>query len=100
MQIVYQSNNSNIPAIASSASALAANPARLGWRIENLGANPLFISLGGTASTTVFHYLLAAASLQDNGTGGKAEQMNGVVFTGAITIAGTSPRYTVTEIAP
>jgi len=97
MIVIGQTNNVNVPAIASSAAALAANPNRQGWQIQNLGTNPLFVNLGGTASTTVFHYVLKASTGNDDGTGGIATQMNGTVFLGAITIAGTSPRYTVLE---
>lgn len=100
MTIVYPSTNSNTPSIASDATALAANPARIGWQIQNLGTNPLFVRLGASASTTVFHIVLAAGTGNDDGKGGIASQLNGVVYTGIITIAGTSPRYTALEIAP
>lgn len=92
--------NSNTPAIASDATALASNPARIGWMIQNLGTNTLFVRLGTGASTTVFHVALKAGSGNDDGSGGSFSQMEGVIFTGIISIAGTSPRYTVTEIAP
>lgn len=99
-QMVQQTGNSNTPAIASDATALAANTARVAWSIQNLGTNALFVNLGGTASTTVFHVVLKAAAGADDGSGGVVSQESGVVFTGKITIAGTSPRYTVTELAP
>lgn len=98
--IVYQTGKSNTPSIASAATAIAANTARIGWMIQNLGTNPLFVLLGTGASTTVFHTVLKGSSVQDDGTGGVIAQTEGVVFTGIITIAGTSPRYTVLEIAP
>ena len=95
-----QTINANTPSIASAAVALASNPARTGWNIQNLGTNPLFVNMGGTASSTVFHVVLKAGTSNDDGTGGAVGQEQGVVFTGAITIAGTSPRYTVVEFAP
>lgn len=98
MLIVYQTGNSNTPVIASAATALAANPKRNGWAIQNLGTNPLFVLLGNGASTTVFHWVLKAATAQDDGTGGTVEQRTGVIFTGIITVAGTSPRYTTLEL--
>lgn len=95
-----QSQNSNTPTIASAATALAANTARLGWSIQNLGTNTLYVNLGGTASTTVFHFALKGGAGNDDGSGGSVTQTAGMIFTGAITVAGTSPRYTVLEIAP
>jgi|TARA_R100001530_G_C4287503_1_gene147165 hypothetical protein len=97
--IIAPVSNANTPSIASSTTALAANPARGAWMIQNLnGANPLFVNLGGTASTTVFHVVLKPGSGNDDGLGGSFAQENGVIFTGAVTVAGTSPRYTVTEL--
>jgi hypothetical protein len=97
--VCQQTQNSNIPAIVSTTTPFANNPARTGWSIQNLGQNPLFVNLGGTASSTVFHVVLKAATSNDDGTGGSVGQEQGVVFTGAITVAGTSPRYCITEFA-
>ncbi len=88
----------NTPSIASAATALAANANRLGWQIQNLGTNPLFVNLGGTASTTVFHMVLKGGTANDDGLGASFSQNSGTIFTGTITIAGTSPRYTVLEL--
>lgn len=96
--IVYQGATANTPSIASAATAIAANTGRGGWMIQNLGTNPLFVLLGSGASTTVFHVVLKAGTGNDDGTGGTVAQMEGIVFTGIITIAGTSPRYTALEI--
>lgn len=98
--VVHKTNASNTPAIASAATAIAANTARIGWSIQNLGTNTLFVLLGTGASTTVFHTVLKAGTGNDDGLGGIISQMQGIVYTGIITIAGTSPRYVVTEIAP
>lgn len=101
MQIVYQTTGAlNTPSISSAATALASNTKRIGWTIQNLGMNPLFVLLGSGASTTVFHFVLKAGTANDDGTGGIATDAEGVVYTGIITVAGTSPRYTVMEIAP
>ena len=96
----YNTGNSNTPAIASAATALAANTARVGWQIQNLGTNPLFVLLGSGASSTVFHQVLKAGTGNDDGNGGVMGQNSGTIYDGIITIAGTSPRYTVLEIAP
>lgn len=97
--IIGYGNIVNTPAIASAATALAANPARGAWMIQNLGTNPLFVRLGASASTTVFHTVLKGGTSNDDGTGGALSQEAGVVYQGIVTIAGTSPRYVVTELA-
>lgn len=96
--IVKPTASINTPAIASAATALAANTSRQGWFLQNLGTNALFVLLGTGASTTVFHTILEPGIGNDDGKGAAVSQTEGVVFTGAITIAGTSPRYTVTEM--
>lgn len=99
--IIYQTTgNLNTPAIVADATALSANTARIGWMIQNLGQNALFVRLGSGASTSVFHFVLKAGTANDDGTAGSYSQMEGVIYTGIVTIAGTSPRYTVMEIKP
>lgn len=97
-QIICSKQSANTPSIASAATALEANAARAGWMIQNLGQNPLFVRLASGASTTVFHVVLKGGSGNDDGNGGIVSQFQGTVYTGIITIAGTSPRYTVTEL--
>lgn len=96
--IIAPVNAANTPAIIATATALEANQARAGWSIQNLGTNALFVRLASGASTTVFHYVLKAGAVNDDGTGGLITQMEGVVYAGIITTAGTAPRYTVTEL--
>lgn len=98
MLIVYQTANSNTPSIKSDATALASNAKRNGWMIQNLGTNPLFVRLGSGASTSVFHVVLKGGTGNDDGLGATVAQTSGAVFTGEISIAGTSPRYTVLEM--
>ena len=97
MVVIGQTSSTNTPSIASAATALSANGERLGWSIQNLGTNPLFVRLGSGASSTVFHYILKGGSANDDGLGATVGQTSGTVYTGIITIAGTSPRYTVLE---
>lgn len=105
MIVAQQTINVNVPSILTSAgTVLASNPARTGWSIQNLGTNTLFLLMQpvGTntvASTTVFHQPLKAGSVNDDGTGGSVGQEQGVIFTGNISVAGTSPRFVVTEFA-
>lgn len=97
---ISQTTSSNTPTIASSATAIAANSGRLGFSIQNLGTNALFVLFGSGASTSVFHVVLKASTGNDDGSGGSVSQTAGAVYTGIITIAGTSPRYTALEMAP
>lgn len=83
--------------IASSTTAAAANVARANYFIQNLGQNPLFVKEGSGASSSDFTFVLAAGSANDNGTGGSMNSSSDGCWTGIITIAGTSPRYTYTE---
>lgn len=97
---ISQTTNANVPTIASDTTALAANSGRLGFNIQNLGTNVLFVRFGTGASSTVFNVVLKAATGNDDGTGGAVAMEAGVVYTGIITIAGSSPRYAVSEFAP
>lgn len=100
MNPTVRTKNANTPSIASAATALAANDKRVGFSIQNLGTNPLFVLLGDGATTSVFHYVLRAGTGTDDGTGGVLTMADSAVYTGIVTIAGTSPRYTVLEMAP
>lgn len=84
--------------IVSTATALASNQARGAFIIQNLGTNALFVNLGAGASTSVFTVVLKASTGQDDGSGGVLSMEDGVVYTGIITIAGSSPRYVATEL--
>lgn len=97
----FSTQNTNTPSILTSAgTAIAANSARIAWSIQNLGTNPLFVLRGTGASTTVFHTVLKAGSGTDDGTGGSISEEAGTIYNGIITVAGTSPRFVITEIAP
>lgn len=96
--IIQPTTAINTPSIASATTAIAANDNRLGWQIQNLGTNPLFVRLGSGASTTVFHAVLKGGTGNDDGLGASMSQTSGTIYSGIITIAGTSPRYTVTEL--
>jgi hypothetical protein len=100
MNIVYQTKASNTPSIQSSTTALASNPLRIVWNIQNLSTNVLYVLLGTGASSTVFHFVLKAGTAANDGTGGSVGMEEGVIYTGPITVAGTTPSYTALEIAP
>ena len=83
--------------IASATTAAVANPARISYVIFNLGTNPLFVKEGASATITDFSYVLGAGTANDNGSGGAYESPSTQVYTGVITVAGTSPRYVITQ---
>lgn len=91
-------STANTPAISSSSTALAANPTRRGWQIQNVGINPLFVLLGTGATSSVFHTVLKGGSGASDGLGASTDQTVGVIYTGIITVAGTSPSYVVMEL--
>lgn len=95
---INQANTANVPSIASATTAIASNVQRRGWNIQNLGMNVLFVRLGASASSSVFHFVLKAGAGNDDGSGGSISQSSGVVFTGEVSIAGTSPRYAALEL--
>jgi len=99
MNIVYQTARVNTPSIITSEGlALASFPDRRGWVIQNVGQNPVFVRLGGTASDTVFHYVIKGGTADKDGLGGSVGHTEGVVFTGDIYIAGTTPKVVVTAM--
>lgn len=98
--VTYITQNSNTPSIKSGTVAIAANPARRGFMIQNCGTTTLYVLLGNGASTTVFHVALNGGTATDDGLGGTFSQFNGTVYSGVITVAGSPIRYTTTEIAP
>jgi len=90
----------NTPAIVTEAgTALAAKTSgnRRGWFIQNVGTNPLFIRLGGTASSTVFHFVIKGGTGDSDGLGGSVGEKQGAVYQGIITVAGTTPKFVVQE---
>lgn len=83
--------------VASATTAASPNEARISYKIQNLGTNALYVKEGTGATTSDFHHALAAGSVNDDGTAGFYESPADQVYTGTITIAGTSPRYVLIE---
>lgn len=96
--IICQKSTANTPAILTNTTGIPANEARAAWSIQNVGTNPLFVRLGGTASASVYHYILKGGSADNDGLGALIAQTTGTVFTGDISVAGTSPKYVVMEM--
>ncbi len=98
---VVSTQNINTPAIiASAGTALAANTARIGWSIQNVGSNPVFVLLGSGASSTVYHYVIKGGTGDSDGLGGSLNFHGPTVYNGIVTFAGTNPKVVVSEIAP
>lgn len=95
-----QSTQNAFSAVQTSTTALVANPARITFSIQNQGTNPLFVKCGTGASSLDYTWTLKAGTGAADGTGGSVAMEAGVVYNGIITIAGTSPSYSVLEIAP
>ena len=97
--IIAPASQANTPAIVTSAGdVLVANTSRRGWSIQNVGTNPLFINLGTGASSTVFHYVIKGGTGDSDGLGGSVSFFSGVVYTGIVSVAGTSPKFVVLEV--
>lgn len=98
--IIYQAGVTFNPTSGAltGATALVANEARGAFSIQNLSTNPLYVLLASGCTTSVFHVILKASSVANDGSGGVLSMEAGCVYTGIVTVAGTSPSYVVTEI--
>lgn len=76
--------------------ALGINNNRRTVIIQNLGTNALFVKFGSGASSTDFDVVLKGGTSSDDGLGGVLS-FDVLSYTGIITVAGTSPRYTATD---
>lgn len=94
-----QAKTANTPAIVTDAGTiLEANTNRKGLIIQNVGTNALFIRFGGTASSTVFHVVLKGGTGDSDGNGGSFSMIDGLIYQGLVSVAGTSPKLVVTEL--
>ena len=86
--------------LATGTTASAANPGRKSITIQNQSTNVLYVALGttsesnGLASTTKYHFALNACVVAKDGKGGSVKVED---FTGVVSVAGTSPSYTIAE---
>ncbi len=77
--------------------ALAVNGQREYFQIQNQGTNQIYVYFGAGASSTVYHFILKGATGAADGTGGSYAS-GSVVYRGIVTIAGTTPSYSVVEL--
>lgn len=99
---VTTTQNVNTPAISSTTTALAANQARIGWVIQNMSTNPMYLLQGSGVSTSIFHTVLKGGTTLDDGTGAIFSQTQGVIYNGIVSVTNATgiARYTVIEYAP
>jgi len=91
-----KSSTANTPSIVTTAGdVLSSNTSRKSWSVQNLGTNTLYVRMATGASTSVFHFALAPGASNDDGRGGIVSDD---IFTGVVSIAGTSPRCVVSEL--
>lgn len=81
----------------SATTALTYNEKRYAWRLQNVGANPLFYKKGIGCSTTDYTGILAGETTPKLGEGGVVSESGDGVYLGVITIAGTTPAYVMSE---
>ena len=81
-----------------STTALAANPLRQFFQVQNQGTNKLYVYFGTGASTSVYHFILKGATGAADGTGGSFSSSS-VVYRGIVTVASaTTVHYSVVEL--
>lgn len=77
--------------------ALVSNPGRSSWAIQNLGTNVLYVLLNNGASVTNYTFALKGGSINDDGNGATLSQAEGVIYTGTVTVSGTTILYSTLE---
>ena len=98
MKAANSTQGANTPSIVTSGGEVITAGSKYSWSIQNVGQNPIFIRLGGTASDAVFHYVLKGGTADSDGLGGSISQEGSSVFTGSISIAGTTPKVVITVL--
>ena len=95
--IIKLTSSTNTGILTAAGTALAASESRQNYSIQNLDTDPLFVKEGASASVTDFTYVLSGGTAPDDGTGGSYESQAGQVYSGIVTVAGTTPRFVAAE---
>lgn len=101
----YSTQAANTPSLivgtSGTVTILAANNARIGFSIQNVGTTTAYVLFGAGASATVYHYALKGGSANNDGLGGSITFTSGTIYDGIITFFGASTAIvTALEIAP
>lgn len=94
---------SNAPVLLTSSNTsngivLLSKKNRVGWSIQNQGTNVVQVCLGDGASTSQLHYTLKGCTTTADGTGGSISFFSGAVYSGDVTVAGTSFSVSVVDL--
>ncbi len=85
---------------ASGVTILAANTARIGFSIQNVGTTAAKVAFG-TAATDKFHFILKGGTGDNDGLGGSITFDGAAVYTGIVTFFGASTsKLVAVELAP
>lgn len=102
----YNTQAANTPSLiagdgATGITILAANAARIGFSIQNVGTATAYVRFGASASASVYHYALKGGTGNNDGLGGSITFTAGTIYDGLITFFGTSSAIvTALEMAP
>lgn len=88
------SANSSNGVKSGAGTAILDNLNRTDIQIQNQGTNALYVKLGTGATTSNYDVILNACTVALDGKGGFYANTG---YTGAVSVAGTSPSYTITE---
>lgn len=98
--------NASVPAVVTAGDGsnaitiLAANPARIGFSIQNVGTTAAKVAFG-TAATDKFHFVLKGGTGDNDGLGGSVTFTDGAIYDGIITFFGASTaKLIAVELAP
>ncbi len=92
---IYSTQDTNTPSIiagdgSGAVTLLAANEARIGFTIQNVGTTAAKVRFGSGASTSVYHIVLKGGSADGDGLGASFSMTSGAVYNGIITFFGAS----------
>jgi hypothetical protein len=74
--------------------AIQSNLSRTDIQIQNQGTNVLYVKFGTGCTTTNYDLILVSCTAAADGKGGFYSNTG---YTGIVSVAGTSPSYTITE---
>lgn len=94
---------SNAPVLLTSSNTtngvvLSSKANRIGWSIQNQGTNVVYVCLGTGASSTQLHYTLKGGTGAADGLGGSISFFGPGMYSGVVSVAGTSFSVSVVDL--